>query len=185
MTATDNEFLNEYKHLDKICSEMYSCSSGVSEYISEMEENRSQGIRCVFGWERDYQNLKHMRWLRNQLVHDEYPEECTKEDVETAKHFYERMFSQQDPLAQLHQALEKKMPRVSASKNVIENAPVSTNEKKGKTDLVVDVIFLAVSLALAITRINEGKMVWWFMMAIWLVKTVIDVVKRIKKTKGK
>ena len=94
MTATDNEFLNEYKHLDKICSEMYSCSSGVSEYISEMEEKRSQGIRCVFGWERDYQNLKHMRWLRNQLVHDEYPEECTKEDVETARHFYERVFSQ-------------------------------------------------------------------------------------------
>ena len=77
------------------------------------------------------------------------------------------------------------MPHVSASKNVIENAPVSTNEKNGKTDLVVDVIFLAVSLALAITRINEGKMVWWFMTAIWLVKTVIDVVKRIKKTKGK
>ena len=43
MTPTDNTFFEEYKHLDKICSDIYSTSGGVSQYILDMENHFSEG----------------------------------------------------------------------------------------------------------------------------------------------
>lgn len=37
MQPADNEFFEEYKHLDKLCGDMYSCRNGISEYIDQMD----------------------------------------------------------------------------------------------------------------------------------------------------
>ena len=37
MEQIDNKFFEEYKRLDKLCGEIFSCRNGVSEYITQME----------------------------------------------------------------------------------------------------------------------------------------------------
>ena len=39
MQPADNDFFEEYKRLDRLCADMYSCQNGVSEYINQMENN--------------------------------------------------------------------------------------------------------------------------------------------------
>ena len=57
MTPTDNTFFEEYKRLDKICSDMYSTSGGVSQYILDMENHFSVGAWQVDGWKKMYGEL--------------------------------------------------------------------------------------------------------------------------------
>ncbi len=63
------EFLDAYKSLDELCKQILSSESGISEYINEMSHD-IQGHIMVDCWERDYKELKKMRWIRNQLVHE-------------------------------------------------------------------------------------------------------------------
>ena len=99
-------FIESYKHLDKICGEMFETQYGVSAYIEEMLNNR-HGSFLVRGWENDLKQLKHYRWIRNQIVHEpECYEEtmCEAGDDEWLDDFYERIINQTDPLAMYFQA---------------------------------------------------------------------------------
>ena len=94
-------FIESYKHLDKICGEMFETQYGVSAYIEEMLNN-PHGSFLVRGWENDLKQLKHYRWIRNQIVHepDCYEETmCEAGDDEWLDDFYERIINQTDPLA--------------------------------------------------------------------------------------
>ena len=50
MQSLDNEFFEEYKRLDRLCSDMFSSRIGVSAYIEAMEAKAAQGqflpFRC-------------------------------------------------------------------------------------------------------------------------------------------
>ena len=48
-------FIESYKHLDKICGEMFETQYGVSAYIEEMLNN-PHGSFLVRGWENDLNN---------------------------------------------------------------------------------------------------------------------------------
>ena len=63
------DFIEAYKSLDELCKQILSSDRGISEYIDEMS-NESQGRMMVTCWEKDYNQLKKMRWIRNQLVHE-------------------------------------------------------------------------------------------------------------------
>ena len=39
MQAIDNEFFEAYKRLDRLCSDIYGCRNGVSQYIEDMDTN--------------------------------------------------------------------------------------------------------------------------------------------------
>ena len=94
-------FIESYKHLDKICGEMFETQYGVSAYIEEMLNN-PHGSFLVREWENDLKQLKHYRWIRNQIVHepDCYEETmCEAGDDEWLDDFYERIINQTDPLA--------------------------------------------------------------------------------------
>ena len=94
-------FIESYKHLDKICGEMFETQYGVSAYIEEMLNN-PHGSFLVRGWENDLKQLKHYRWIRNQIVHEpDCSEEsmCEAGDDEWLDDFYERIINQTDPLA--------------------------------------------------------------------------------------
>lgn len=93
-------FIESYKHLDKICGEMFETQYGVSAYIEEMLNN-PRGSFLVRGWENDLKQLKHYRWIRNQIVHepDCYEQNmCESGDDEWLDDFYERIINQTDPL---------------------------------------------------------------------------------------
>ena len=56
----------------------------------------------IGGWEQDLKQLKHYRWVRNQIAHKP---DCTEEDLcsfvdeEWILGFYDRIMNQTDPLA--------------------------------------------------------------------------------------
>lgn len=60
------EFFEQYKHLDELCKQILSSDRGITEYIEEMDHERQGDIR-IAGWERDYRQLKKMRWIRISL----------------------------------------------------------------------------------------------------------------------
>ena len=70
MQAIDNEFFEAYKRLDRLCSDIYGCRNGVSQYIEDMERVSYQGRLAIPSWEQAYRTLKHLRWVRNQLAHN-------------------------------------------------------------------------------------------------------------------
>ena len=104
--------------LIKICGEMFETQYGVSAYIEEMLNN-PHGSFFVRGWENDLEQLKHYRWIRNQIVHepDCYEETmCEAGDDEWLDEFYERIINQTDPLAMYRKAT-RPQPAAKSAQN--------------------------------------------------------------------
>lgn len=100
------EFINSYKRLEKLCNEIYDSNHGISAYIDDMARLTSAPL-YVFGWNDDLKQLKHYRWLRNQIAHEP---NCTEEnmceygDAQWIDDFYDRIMNQSDPLAMYRKA---------------------------------------------------------------------------------
>lgn len=109
-------FMDSYKRLEKLCGDILGDDRGVSAYIEEMR-SIPKGTYCVSGWEDDLKQLKHYRWIRNQISHEP---DCTEEnmcsyaDAQWISDFYERILNQADPLARYNSTLQahcKSTPR--------------------------------------------------------------------------
>lgn len=100
MRELNIEFQEQYKRLDKLCKEMYDSREGVSAYIQDMEQTSYYEQKAVYNWDVVYRQLKHMRWMRNQLAHeidiDTYF--CEQSDIDWIKQFYESIMNGTDPL---------------------------------------------------------------------------------------
>ena len=107
MTKVEIEFLEEYKRLDRLCQDMLSTLQGVSEYINRMELLFEQGEEFVDEWTINYKMLKHLRWLRNMIVHCVEETECSLKEIEMITNFYHQILIQQDPLALLYKINQK------------------------------------------------------------------------------
>ena len=99
-------FINSYKRLEKLCNEIYDSNHGISAYIDDMLRLTSAS-RYVSSWDNDLKQLKHYRWIRNQIAHEP---NCTEEkmceygDVQWIDDFYDRIMNQSDPLAMYRKA---------------------------------------------------------------------------------
>lgn len=94
-------FVDSYKKLEKLCNEIYGDKHGLSSYIDEMTNNPI-GSCYVSEWDENLKQLKHYRWVRNQIVHEPGCTEgnmCELEDVLWLDDFYSRIMNQTDPLA--------------------------------------------------------------------------------------
>ena len=104
-------FIDSYKRLEKLCSEIYNNNHGITSYIDEMARNPI-GSRFVPGWDEDLKQLKHYRWVRNQIVHEP---NCTEEnmceygDAQWLENFRSRIMAANDPLA-LYRKARKPQP---------------------------------------------------------------------------
>ena len=119
------DFLDAFKHLEKICNEIYGAQSGVTQYINEMERTPLYMAQKVFGWDQDFQGLKRVHHIRNNMVHADSDGDTayTFEDVQFMKNFYNRIMNREDPLALLRQKNE-----VARAKNKAISEPVSPNK---------------------------------------------------------
>ena len=111
-------FIESYKHLDKICGEMFETQYGVSAYIDEMI-NTPRGSFIVRGWDNDLKQLKHYRWIRNQIAHEPDCTEqnmCESGDTEWLDDFYSRIMNQIDPLAMYRKAT-RPQPAAKSAQN--------------------------------------------------------------------
>ena len=84
MTNLNNDFMESYKHLDKICKEIFNSEKGVTTYIDTMKEV-NDGNRYVPLWNKTLYKLKHYRHIRNNYVHEVGTSQydiCTRDDIE-------------------------------------------------------------------------------------------------------
>lgn len=92
-------FMESYKYLDNLCRDMNGI--GITGYIKDMEQEPN-GDFYVAGWKKDYLQLKHYRYIRNQIAHENYANEsdmCSDKDEAWLDEFYQRIMRQTDPLA--------------------------------------------------------------------------------------
>ena len=137
-------FLEEYKQLDKLCSELYDGQPGVTSYINEMKNVNWNDAREISNWKSDLSDLIRLRHIRNHLAHTEgaFDEKlCTSEDVNWVKAFRDRILKQTDPLALLQKYSRK---NISYNRSDVRNE----NESSFWSDL-----FLAVSVSLVVMAI--------------------------------
>ena len=132
MQALDNEFFEAYKRLDRLCSDIYGCRSGVSQYIEDMDEASYLGQLAVPLWGQAYKTLKHLRWVRNQIAHDSGQILiCDESDIQDVNDFYDDIMSGRDPLAQLRRYRED---RATVKKTARRAEPSATSAVSSYTD---------------------------------------------------
>ena len=102
-----------YKEVDGFIRDAYSSEEGVREYLRLMKASEAEGRRLVNGWEPDYKELDHIRWIRNRLSHDvPYDSDITEgSDYDWLEAFRDRLYSSNDPLATLKRAEDKENQR--------------------------------------------------------------------------
>ena len=106
-------FIESYKRLEKLCGDLLNDNRRISACIDEMI-SLSRGSYLVRDWDDDLKQLKHYRWVRNQIAHEpDCSEEnmCEPSDVAWIDGFYSRIMNQTDPLAMY---LNAEKPKQSA-----------------------------------------------------------------------
>lgn len=126
MYSLNAAFLEEYKHLDKICREMYGSDRGLSLYIDLMKSVSAYESSHIEKWSSDLTRLIALRHVRNQLSHEvgtwDMPM-CTQDDLDWLDSFYRRLLSGNDPLA----LLEKNRAEQASLKKAVSTSRTSVD----------------------------------------------------------
>lgn len=140
MNSLNINFLEEYKHLDKLLKEMFGTEKGVSDYIDIATTTYN------LQYNNDIKTLKYLRHIRNSLTHDTdtlNAQICTQADIDLLKDFYQKVCSVSDPLSL---SLKPK----STTKNIVnintknkETVPVQNDERTSPVP-----VFLGIALAI-------------------------------------
>ena len=108
-------FFDEFKKLDKICRDIYGASLdgklGVTMYLDDMSSNSHLVKNHIPSWYSDYNKLKKLRNIRNELAHSQNSFsyiECTQDDIDFICNFRKRILDQTDPLSILHKQIKQK-----------------------------------------------------------------------------
>lgn len=102
------KFLELYKSTDRFIKDAYQSTEGFTEYVRQMESEEREGKRRVSGWADDLKQIKHLRWIRNQLAHEvDYDSDiCKQKDYELLTSFQYRLHNADDPLSLLQKSIE-------------------------------------------------------------------------------
>ena len=151
------EFINSYKRLEKLCNEIYDSNHGISAYIDDMAKLTSASF-YVFNWNDDLKQLKHYRWIRNQIAHEP---NCTEEnmceygDAQRIDDFYDRIMNQSDPLAMYRKATKPQpaaKPKQQCQSPQLQYTylvqPVSSKKKVRKATGWIVLLIIAVFIGL-------------------------------------
>lgn len=155
-------FMDSYKHLEKLCNEIFGTDTrGISTYIEEMERS-TNGNFYVENWNEDYKKLKHYRYLRNKISHDpDCTEEnmCTAKDTQWIQNFHSRIMNQTDPLALYFNHTRKK---VVSPQNELKTTPYNNhkwsnyeyNKKSSNNSTYLSIFMFALIITVFIMFIN-------------------------------
>lgn len=139
MRELNIEFQEQYKKLDKLCKDIFSSSEGVSAYIREMEDTPYKLQCAVNNWDTCYKELKHIRWMRNQLAHEISIDTdfCKQSDIIWINGFYNNILNGRDPLTLARKIYQTNMQqRVVSTKVSPQNKTIYThNNKKPRAKL--------------------------------------------------
>lgn len=102
MHVKNSKFFEEYKELDRLCSEVFGEKNGITSYIDEMTAHSSGKKAKDPEWESTLKNLKKYRHIRNEIAHGELSlngSDTESEDLKWIKDFYKKVERKKDPLA--------------------------------------------------------------------------------------
>lgn len=154
-------FMGAYKCLEKLCGDVLQDDRRISAYIDAMLA-LPQGSYLVEGWDEDLKQLKHYRWMRNQITHEpDCSEEnmCREEDELWVAQFYTRIMHQTDPLAMYR----KQMKRLVEAKTQMRKSKVASAQKpavKQKTRDLTPLAVLLVFTILVVLLVLIGVAAW-------------------------
>lgn len=124
MNYLNYEFFDAFKKLDKICRDIYGNSLqnklGVTLYLEDMKTKEHLGHIHVPNWQADYNHLKHVRNIRNELAHGQTTfsnELCTQKDIDFICKFHAKILQQNDPLTLLRKQLSVPKPVYRPAQN--------------------------------------------------------------------
>ena len=127
MSDLNQEFLNKYIKLEKLCKELYKNLpreelKGVWNYTQDMKNTPMHISRKIPDWDFHFEELERLRKTRNKREHEEdgrknYP--ITQEDIEYLMNFRQSILEQTDPISQARKNIQKanSAPQKSAPKN--------------------------------------------------------------------
>lgn len=147
-------FIDSYKHLEKLCGEVLNDERKLSAYIDEMI-SKPRGSYLVRGWDDDLKQLKHYRWIRNQIAHEPGCSEdnmCNLEDANWLDNFYGRIMNQTDPLTLYDKATKPqpvvKKPQVYKPVQPNYTYPVQRQKQRKPVGWFVVLLILAAIVAM-------------------------------------
>ena len=160
MDAIQIELLEEYKYVDAICRDMLGAEKGVTAYIEQLDKTPVTVRYWITEWNDEYRQLKHIRWLRNQIAHSTEYVECTQSDLDWLKGFHNRLLTQQDLLAKAHRVIQESQiqNQQQQAKTVLAAAPKTVaNVYRSPRGLRKSWILIAVIAAVAVII---GILIW-------------------------
>lgn len=126
---------------------MFDGDKGVTSYIEAMEHT-SGGSYRISDWDSDYKNLKHYRYIRNKIVHENYASEdsmCSASDTAWLEDFYSRIMGGTDPLALYHKAItSQKAVKPSTISSVNNNRKVFSEPTASKNHSCVAALVISI-----------------------------------------
>lgn len=99
-------FMTSYKRLDNLCKDMNGI--GVTGYIDDVEKIKAE-IFSVPNWKDDYYKLKHYRYIRNRIAHDNNADEetlCSPKDIAWIENFHQHILNRTDPLSLYYKSIK-------------------------------------------------------------------------------
>ena len=81
MNQLESSYIEQYKKVDALLCSRFGVRNGMTEYIDRMDAADEHDRLLVPSWRMYYMSLKHLRWLRNRIVHDEGVSECESFDL--------------------------------------------------------------------------------------------------------
>ena len=152
-------FIEAYKRLEKLCGEVLNNERRVSAYIDEMINNPS-GSRYVAGWDEVLKQLRHYRWVRNQIVHEPDCTEdnmCEPDDAEWLESFHLRIMSASDPLSMYRKArnpqVTQKPKQTHSNKFTHPEYKKATSKPAGCLTYVMGVLLVVAVVVLIVATI--------------------------------
>lgn len=113
MTSLEIAFLDEYKHLDAVCADMFHDKNGVTAYLNYMDTVPSAARQGIDSWSYDRSTLIRLRHVRNQIAHSAEYSSCTREDLDKLENFYGRLLHGEDALSKYTRLRTAKQPKQS------------------------------------------------------------------------
>ncbi|MBQ6479046.1 MAG: hypothetical protein IJI44_06730 [Erysipelotrichaceae bacterium] len=157
MNELEIELIEEYKRIDILIKDMFNSETGVSEYISRMDGNQRASY-SVPGWNSDYRQLKHMRYVRNRIMHNEGDSLCTESDLDFAYDFHDRLLSMDDPLAKLCAA--RKKPDVYVDyREATQNDYSMRNQYQQRFSVFMKILFLVILFLIVFFSFKEIRFI--------------------------
>ncbi len=159
MNEIENALFEEFKSLEKLCSDIFKENHGVTQYINAMEAAPFNQYRRIHGWQETLTQLKRVRHIRNNLAHGNNTygtPTCTPDDIQWIQHFHDLIINRSDPLTMLHRIQNtQKKPIARAASDVLSNPQNDTNHSSDISDktillgIILTIVVVAICMAVA------------------------------------